>query len=111
MKRVPSQGCLPSSQVHPTRFSFCLFPGVLAIFMLSSNNNNIRCPLSPDGSRHGGNDDKSIHDAWMIEEWIEFSESHRYSFALKKCPLSFSSWIGTKILDFFNRARRRTEKY
>ena len=25
--------------VHPTRFSFCFFPGFLAIFILSSNNN------------------------------------------------------------------------
>ena len=31
------------SPVHPTRFSFCFFPGFLAIFtLLSSNNNNKR---------------------------------------------------------------------
>ena len=44
------------SPVHPTRFSFCIFPGFLAIFtLLSSNNsnrkNNIHCQCA---SRHNG---------------------------------------------------------
>ena len=33
---------LSPSPVHPTRFSFCFFPGFLAIFILLSSNNNNR---------------------------------------------------------------------
>ena len=32
---------LSPSPVHPTEFSFCFFPAFLAIFILSSNNNNV----------------------------------------------------------------------
>ena len=59
----------------------------------------------------GGNDDKNIHDAWMIEEWIEFSESHRVCFAANKCPHSFSASIGAKFGYIFLMMKVQIEKY
>ena len=69
------------SPMHPIRFSFCFFPGFLAIFMLLSSNSNIISfwdleflRPGPGWRAPGGGEGKIIWNVWkkIVNKNIEF---------------------------------------